>query len=179
MRLAIERGEVRVLGVHDGRFRRVLEGRETVFEVKFAAGGVRPFLGSSVGALANRSLPAHDVFGVDIDAVVPAISACADVATIVALVEPLLLAHAPPADPLAAQARAMVAKAANDLGLLRAEQLAEYAGLDLRALKRVFREYVGASPKRVVPRYRLHGAVAQLQEGRDVAWAELTLTLVY
>ncbi|MDE2315750.1 MAG: AraC family transcriptional regulator [Xanthomonadaceae bacterium] len=177
--LVIERGEARVWGVHDGRFRRVLEGRETVFGVKFAAGGFRPFLGSSVGALANRSLPAHGVFGAGIDAVVPAISACAGIAAMAALVEPLLLAHAPPADPLATQARALVAQAANDRGLLRAEQLAECAGLGLRALQRLFREYVGASPKWVVQRYRLHEAVAQLQAGRDVAWAELALALGY
>ena len=53
--LVIERGEARVWGVHDGRYRRVLAGRETVFGVKFAAGGFRAFLRGPVGALANRS----------------------------------------------------------------------------------------------------------------------------
>lgn len=177
--LVIEQGEARVWGVHHGRFRRMLEGRETVFGVKFAAGGFRPFLGSPVGALANRSLPAREVFGAGIDAIVPAIPACANIVAMAALVEPLLFAKLLPANPLAAQARALVAQAANDRELLRAEQLAERAGMSLRALQRLFRDYVGASPKWVVQRYRLHEAVAQLQAGRELAWTELALALGY
>lgn len=179
VQLVVERGEARVWGVHAGRFRRVLEGRETVFGVKFAAGGFRPFLGRAVGTLANRSLLAREVLGAGIDAIVPAIPACADLAAMAALIEPLLLARLPPPDPLAAQARALVAQAANERELMRAEQLAERAGLGLRALQRLFRDYVGASPKWVIQRYRLHEAVAQLQAGHELAWAELALALGY
>ena len=177
--LVIERGEARVWGVHDGRFRRLLEGRETVFGVKFAAGGFRPFLGRAVGTLANRSLPARELFGAGINARIPAIPACADLAAMVALVEPLLQAKLPPSDPLVAQARTLVEQAANERELMRAEQLAERAGMGLRALQRLFRDYVGASPKWVIQRYRLHEAVARLQAGRELAWAELALALGY
>ena len=179
VQLVVERGEARVGGVHAGRFRRVLEGRETVFGVKFAAGGFRGFRRGPVSSLANRSMPAREVFGAGIDAVVPAIPDCADIAAMAVLVEPLLLAHAPPPDPLAAQARALVALAANDRELLRAEQLAERADLGLRALQRLFRDYVGASPKWVIQRYRLHEAVAQLQTGHMPDWIELALALGY
>lgn len=177
--LVIERGEARVWGVHDGRYHRVLEGRETVFGVKFAASGFRPFLRAPVAALANRSLPARDLFGAGIDAIVPDIPACADIAAMVALVEPFLLANTPSPDPLAVQARALVAQAASDRELLRAEQLAERAGMGLRALQRLFRDYVGASPKWVIQRYRLHEALAQLQAGHILDWAELALALGY
>lgn len=177
--LVIEHGEARVWGVHDGRYRRVLEGRETVFGVKFAAGGFRAFLRHPVATLANRSQPARELFGAGIDAIVPAIPACVDIAAMAALVEPLLLAQLPPSDPLAAQARALVAQAAGDRGLLRAEQLAEHAGMGLRALQRLFRDYVGASPKWVIQRYRLHEAIAQLQAGHTLDWPGLALALGY
>ncbi|MDO1529914.1 helix-turn-helix domain-containing protein [Fulvimonas sp. R45] len=177
--LVIERGEARIWGVHAGRFSRVLEGRETVFGVKFAAGGFRPILGRPVATLANRSLPAHALFGDAIDTLVPAIPGCADLAAMVARVEPLLLARSPPPDPLAARARELVALAATAHDLTRAEQLAERAGLGLRALQRLFRDYVGASPKWTINRYRLHEAVARLQAGGEVAWAELALALGY
>jgi AraC-like DNA-binding protein len=177
--LVVERGEARVWGVHSGRFSRMLEGRGAVFGVKFAAGGFRPFLGRPVAALANRSLPARALFGDAIDALVPAIPGCADLAAMVARVEPLLLARSPPPDPLAARARELVALAATAYDLTRAEQLAERAGLGLRALQRLFRDYVGASPKWTINRYRLHEAVAQLQAGGAVAWAELALALGY
>ena len=119
------------------------------------------------------------MFGAGIDAVAPAIPACADIAAMAALAEPLLLAKLPPPDPLAAQARRLVAQAASDRELLRAEQLATRAGMSLRALQRLFRDYVGASPKWVIQRYRLHEAVAQLQAGHELPWTELALALGY
>jgi AraC-like DNA-binding protein len=177
--LVVERGEARVWGIHAGRFVRTLEGRETVFGVKFAAGGFRPVLGRPVATLANRSLPARALFGAAIDAIVPAIPACADIAAMAALIEPVLLARLPPSGPPVAQVRALVAMAAAERGLTRAEHLAERAGLGLRTLQRLFREHVGASPKWVIQRYRLHEAVAQLQAGGEVDWTELALALGY
>lgn len=177
--LVVERGEARVWGIHSDRFSRVLEGRETVFGVKFTASGFRPFLGEPVATLANRSLPARALFGEAIDAIVPAIPDCVDIATMAARVEPVLLARLPPVTPTIAQVRALVTMAAVDRGLTRAEQLAERANLSLRALQRLFRDHVGASPKWVIQRYRLHEAVAQLQAGGKVDWTELALALGY
>jgi len=49
----------------------------------------------------------------------------------------------------------------------------------VRALQRLFSDYVGASPKWVINRYRLHEAIARVQAGHPVAWAALAQDLGY
>ncbi|HJU40524.1 MAG TPA: helix-turn-helix domain-containing protein, partial [Tahibacter sp.] len=46
-------------------------------------------------------------------------------------------------------------------------------------LQRLFGDYVGASPKWVINRYRLHEAVERLAAGDAVDWADLALELGY
>ncbi len=53
----------------------------------------------------------------------------------------------PDEDPLVADARALVERAEEDTSLVRAEQLAELAGVSLRTLQRRFHAYVGDRPE--------------------------------
>lgn len=90
-----------------------------------------------------------------------------------------LLARLPSADPQAARLAALVAQVAADPALLTVQALADRANLSLRSLQRLFDRYVGVSPKWVINRYRLHEAIARVQESRVVDWAELALSLGY
>ena len=49
----------------------------------------------------------------------------------------------------------------------------------MRALQRLFREYVGVSPKWVINRYRLHEALEQIAAGGAIDWSALALDLGY
>ena len=68
-------------------------------------------------------------------------------------------------DDAMATAGRLVALVAGDGELLRVGQLVERAGATPRALQRLFRDYVGASPKWVVQRYRLIEAAERLAAG--------------
>jgi AraC-like DNA-binding protein len=46
-------------------------------------------------------------------------------------------------------------------------------------MQRLFREYVGVSPKWVLQRYRLHEAAARLAEGTPGTWAAVAADLGY
>ena len=48
-----------------------------------------------------------------------------------------------------------------------------------RSLQRIFKEYVGASPKWVIRRYRLHELVERFQQCGTIDWAETALQLGY
>jgi transcriptional regulator GlxA family with amidase domain len=52
-------------------------------------------------------------------------------------------------------------------GPTTAAALAKAAGLSLRALQRLFHDYVGVPPKWVIARFRLQEAAWRLAEGRD------------
>jgi AraC-like DNA-binding protein len=147
---------------------KVLEGDGGVFGVEFRPGCFRPFLGVSVSTLADRSVAAREIFGPDLPAEpdVPA-------------VEEFLRAHLPEPDPRADEAADIVATIAASPGIMRVDKLAARAGLSVRALQRLFAEYVGIGPKWVIRRYRLHEVTERLAAGGSIDWAALAVELGY
>ena len=73
----------------------------------------------------------------------------------------------------------LVERAEEDTDLVRAEQLAEIAGVSLRTLQRRFHSYVGIGPKWVVQRFRLLDVTAAAHGDADVDWAALAVRLGY
>ncbi|WP_266168762.1 helix-turn-helix transcriptional regulator [Dyella subtropica] len=179
VQLVIEPPRARIYGVHSGRFTRVLEGQGRVFGIKFKAGGFHPFLGASVSALMDGSLAVPEVFGTGSEVLEDAVLASEDFDAMIAAAERFLLDRLPPFDATVERVSALVASIVDDRSITTVEHLCEQAGMSTRALQRLFQQYVGISPKWVINRYRLHEAIAQLQEGKPIAWADLALALGY
>jgi len=177
--LVFEPGLTGVHGVASGRYTRFLEGDSFAFGVKFRPGGFRPFLGRPVSSLTDRSLTLEAMFGASAGGLEACVFDAADEHAMIAIVRAFLLERLPAPDPDVARVAAIVDGVAADRGLTRVDALAERHGVGLRALQRLFGEYVGVSPKWVINRYRLHEAVEQLAEGRSVDWAALALDLGY
>lgn len=180
-------GEVRradVTFVHTARFRRQLSGRGWVFGIKFRPAAFQPLLGRrrSVGALANRVVPVATVFGADGGAwareVLSARTFDRRMAVATSFLRPRL-ARLSPLDPEAARVRDLVERVERDRSLLRVEQLARAIGVDVRALQRVFRRLVGAPPKWVLQRYRLHEAAERLKAPHPPPLASIAAELGY
>ena len=92
-----------------------------------------------------------------------------------------LLVAAFQAPPRADQAADIVATVAASPGIMRVGKLAADAGLSVRALQRLFAEYVGIGPKWVIRRYRLHEVTERLAAGTgtEIDWAALAAELGY
>ncbi|MGC1550106.1 MAG: helix-turn-helix transcriptional regulator [Rhodanobacter sp.] len=177
--LVIEPEQTRIYGVHTGRFTRLLEGRSQVFGIKFKVGGFHPFLRAPVSTLMDRSCAVSEVFGTGSETWGNEVLGCQDIDAMMAIVDPFLCTHRPTPDANVDRVSTLVASIVHDRSITTVEQLTERTGLTKRALQRLFREYVGISPKWVINRYRLHEAIAQLQEGEPIAWADLALNLGY
>lgn len=176
--LVIEPGRADFWGVHTGRWTRELAGRSLALGIKFRPGGFRGWLGRPVSGLADRSLPAAELLGVDAGRLSEWLD-CETLEDAAARAAALLRAHLPPADEAGLLAGRIVDAAAADPELRTAQQLAERFSLSLRALQRLFNDCVGVGPKWVLNRYRLHEAVARVQAGQPVAWAALAQELGY
>ncbi|MFC5742686.1 helix-turn-helix domain-containing protein [Dyella tabacisoli] len=179
VQLIIEPGAAGIYGVHTGRFTRLLEGQGRVFGIKFKAGGFYPFLRTPVSTLMDRSLGVADVFGAAAQTLESEVLACDGLDAMAIVAERFLHAHLPAADAQVERISTLVADIANDRSVTSVDQLTTRTGLSKRALQRLFQQYVGIGPKWVINRYRLHEAIAQLQEGKPVAWADLALELGY
>ncbi len=187
----IERGEADIHGIATKRFTRTLEGRGRAFGVRFRPGGFRPWLGSAVSALQDRSVTAESVFGKEGGALAAELvrldrwaleedgrDSAAD-EQMMDLLDRFLLARVPNPDPRAELAITIAGAIATDQSLLRVEQVAARYGLTVRGLQRLFSEYVGTTPKWVIKRYRMHEAIERLQEGSPEAWTRFALELGY
>ena len=208
--LVVEHDAEGVYGVHTARYTKQLAGRGFAFGVKFRPGGFRPFFGRAVAGIADQRLPLAQVFGPAGDALAGQLRACpvaltcaraeADLGAaasvdavagpgagrdaapgaMAAIAEAFLLARLPQPDSDAQQAAALVAAIAGDPALLTVDALAAQAGVNKRALQRLFQQYVGVGPKWVIKRYRMHEAVARLQDGgAALELARLALELGY
>ncbi|HEY9028770.1 MAG TPA: AraC family transcriptional regulator [Burkholderiaceae bacterium] len=176
--LVAEPGSIAAWGVHTGRWTRVLEGRSQAFGIKFRPGAFRAPLGRAVSTIADASIAATEVFGPDAVLLANVLGhdddrAAADIASA------FLRERLPAADGHALLAGRIVDSAADDLELHSADELARRFGMTLRALQRLFNEFVGVGPKWVINRYRMHEAVARVQAGEPVSWAALAQDLGY
>lgn len=176
--LAAERGRLLVHGVTRAPFHRTLTGTGHALGTSFLPGAFRAFLGSSVGALAGRVVPAGDLLGRPDEPVAARILSTGSVAEMVAAMEEYLLPLRPAQqDPVAVRVRRLVETAQQDVALTRAEQLAARGGISLRSLQRLFTEYVGIGPKWVIQRFRILEAAEVAASGEPVDWAELAQAL--
>ena len=172
-----------VAGVHTARFSTTLQGESRVFGIKFRAGGFRPFLGSSVGALANRMVPLEHAFGASARQWERTMLSLQDDDALIAAASDFLRARLPAPDASVALATRLVEqilKASEDESEIRSvQELAHRSGMSQRSLQRLFQQYVGASPKWVIRRYRLHELVERLKAGDVVDGAQAALDLGY
>jgi AraC-like DNA-binding protein len=152
-------------GVFTGRFRRELTGSGRVIATKFRPGGFHPFHPVPAHTLTNGALAVADVFGpfhpTDVDEI-----------------EAGLRAHGWQDDPRVEEIVALHAAMLSDPAITRVEDLCALAGCSKRTLQRLFREYVGVTPKWVLQRIRLHEAAERMAAGEG-DWASLALDLGY
>jgi AraC-like DNA-binding protein len=168
-----------VYGVIRGVFTYRLQGVGRAFGVRFRSGCFRPFLGSAVSAITDRSLGAGEIIGAEASAVQRTVLAAADEEEAAAVVDRFLRAVAPKPDRASQAVARMVEVAAADLAITRVGELARRLGVGTRTLQRLFTEYVGVSPKWVIRRYRLHEAAERAGLGPDVDWPTLATDLGY
>ncbi|TDB97487.1 DUF6597 domain-containing transcriptional factor [Actinomadura sp. 7K534] len=168
-----------VYGVDRTLFVRRLEGRGQVLGVKFLPGGFRAFTAGPVIDLADRRIPASRVFGPEVEDACRAVLAHEDVDAMARRAEEFLLRDLPAPDPVAGEVAAMVEAITSDPALFRVDQAAEKLHVSIRTLQRLFAEYVGASPKWVLRRARLHEAVSRADQGVPIDWTSLADDLGY
>jgi len=167
-----------VNGITREPFVRTLTGTGHVLGAAFRPASFRAVLGEDLGVVSGRIVPIGDVVGPDDSAAAAQIlRADATDEEMVTALEAYLDQLDPAPDPQADVLNALVDAAEQDRSLIRAEQLAELAGVSLRTLQRQFTAYLGIGPKWVVQRFRLLDAAAAAHSGTRTDWAALAAEL--
>jgi AraC-like DNA-binding protein len=177
--LAFEPHYALVFGVVTGRSDHTISGRGKVVGCKFRPGGFHPFMPVPAVSLTDRAVPLDEAFGAGVEGLHErVIEARTDRAQITA-VEAFLRTRRPPPDPHVETVGRIMRLVLATPEIMRVEQLVERTGRSARALQRLFREYVGVTPKWVLKRVRLHEAAERIAAEPDEDWAMLALDLGY
>jgi AraC-like DNA-binding protein len=178
--LVFEQNNSTINGVFTGKFSRTLADEGIAFGIKFQPGAFRPFLQAPASSLRNRSIPAVTIFDQTEISVLETllISPAQDDEKVVAA-QSFLRRHLPDYDPAIAQATQLVHLILTDPGIQTVEHLAVRTRVGKRSIQRLFNEYVGASPKWVIRRFRLHELVERLHKGEPLDYPSLAQDLGY
>jgi AraC-like DNA-binding protein len=175
--IAFEAAESRLVGLTTGLFKRELTGRGLIRALKLKAGAGRALVDVPMASLTNRVVAFRRLF-----AAAPAeleervLAADDDVAGLMHAVEWLQRSISVNAN--VSLAVRVVEHVEQHPEILTVEALAKASGLAPRPLQRMFRDYVGASPKWVIRRFRLREAAARIERG-DCSLTELAAELGY
>jgi len=172
-------GKAEVSGVTTRKFSRLMEGHGRVFGLKFQPGGMFPFLQKPVSTLTDRVVPAAEVFGPEILGLAMELRGLETAEGMVAAAGSYFAGRVPARDAAVELATTLVDMIFQNSSLLTVEALASRSGLGVRALQRLFKMYVGASPKWVIRRFRLHEVLERFHSGEVVDGAQLALDLGY
>lgn len=169
----------RLVGVWTDLWRRTLKGRGRVRGVKLRAGALPAFVDAPAHELTSRIVPLAQLFG-DAQSVERAVLQPEDEEPAFAAFGDWLRSIRRRHDQ--AQIRlaiALVDKIAEDPEITSVEQLSAAAGLGLRSVQRLFRHYVGASPKWAIRRRRLQEVALRIERGDTPTLASLAAELGY
>ena len=181
--IVFQRGTARVWGVLTRRLRRRFVGAGVVLGVKFRPGGFKAFTEMPLVGFTDRSRAADAVLrfpsGTAARSVATTLPHCSDDGERVRIVERLLLACRPQREPNVEIVSRAVHAALHDRRLVRVADLAESLSVSPRALERLFRTYVGVSPKWVLTQFRAMRAVERAQMPGAIDWAGTAADLGY
>lgn len=177
--LVIESGASSVYGVQTGKFVRLLEEQGRVFGVKFKPGAFYPFVKVPVSCLTNATIRFSDAFGVECTALEAALLSREDDRAVLTLVEDFLRERLPKPDEQVRVINEIVDRVSAHHEITKVDEIIDQFHLTKRTVQRLFRQYVGVSPKWVIKRARLHEVAERLADGAVVDWPTLVAELGY
>ncbi len=167
----------RLVGVSTSLFRRELVGTGAVRGVKLRPGGVRAFVDASASMFRDLNTELHtlctETRSLERDVL------CESDEEGFAAFATWLKNRRRREDPNVSLAVAIVERLQRDHEILRVEQLCTIAGLSIRPLQRLFKDYVGATPKWLIRRHRLQEVATRIDRGEAPNFADLAAELGY
>jgi AraC-like DNA-binding protein len=147
--------------------------------VLFQPGGFQPFYRQPVSGLTDRSVDFREVFGEEAYAAERDILSANSDQEMVARAERFLRERMPEQDEHVGLVGRIVDGIIADRGIVQVDDAVRKFLINKRTMQRLFKEYVGVSPKWVIQRSRIHEAALHVADGERHDWAKLAADLGY
>lgn len=171
--IAFESGRGAVFGIPSRGAARTLIGRGSALGIKFRPGGFAAFTTLAMTDLRDRVIPLEQLYGPAGREVCRAVAGAPSEGAKLAATEAFLRAARRELEPGQALVQMVVVEMLAAAGTVRVAELARAHGVSPRSLQRLFRRYVGVSPKWALTRYRVQAAAERIALEPPVSLAEL------
>lgn len=177
--MAFEKENTWIWGVVSGKFTRKLVDAGKVLGVKFRPGAFYPFYGQPISGFTDDTLAFNEVFDDDLQVIESNVLEQENYIQMAERAESFLMKHLPEKDLNIQTINEIVETVMNEPSILKVNDLTNRFDMSKRTLQRLFRKYVGVSPKWIIQRYRLHEAAEKMASGETENWPQLALDLGY
>lgn len=179
--LSVEHGHTRegvvepvvVTGVLTRRFDVTLAGSGWVLGAKFRPGGFAAFTSTDARALRDVPVAPATAFVPGTVAALAALGPSLRPDESRSRMDELLLPYEREVEQDYSTVLDVIEVMLHDRSLVRVQQVEDLYGITSRRMQRLFEKYVGATPKWVLARYRIHDAVSDLDNGYVGSLADL------
>ena len=179
MHLVINNQEAKVLGPVSKKYNYTMQGQGKIMAVKFNLGGLSEYLPCCINEAVDKEFELNAIFAIDQNKLLKQLLDSKSDDEIVKHLTHYLLDYLPRLNInklLLTQTLVEQIKTNNNIN--RVEQLAELSHTSVRNIQRLFKTYIGLSPKWLIRKYRLHHAMAMLED-HNISFIELATKLDY
>lgn len=177
--LVFEKESSWIWGVVSGKFTRRLDGKGKVVGVKFRPGAFYPFYQKSVSGFTDGKLDFTEVFDEDTKVIESQILDQKENNRMTEEAEKFLINNLPERDSKIEKINEILDVIKDDPSILKVDDLTDRFMISKRTLQRLFKKYVGVSPKWIIQRYRLHEAAEKMASGFADNWSQIAMDLGY
>lgn len=177
--LVFEKNRSGIFGVRKFKSIHQIEGRGVVFGVKFKPGGFFPFLKSPVSVITNESIRIKEIFGGEVNRLEEHILSQSNQEKMIKIVDCFLQEKLPQEDDKVTLVNNIIAKIYTDPEIVKVETICELFSMNIRKVQRLFKDYVGVSPKWVIRLYRLQQAAEKMDQSEIENFTQLAYDLGY
>ena len=176
--LIVENQWGKILGPVSKAYEYEMRGSGSILGVKFVVASLPPYLASLPGDFVDREVAIDAILNIDARALFVELQNTVSDKQKVKVFERHLRPFASPPTQHQKTASELVELIKTTSDLITVNQLTEQTGIQIRALQRIFKQYVGLNPKLLIRKYRLHQAVALL-DNHEKDFADVVSGLGY
>jgi AraC-like DNA-binding protein len=172
-------GEAEISGPIKRRFSYLMENQGYLFGAKFWPGAFRMVCDESPSKLTDKRLPAGLILGDSVLPVKNAFFRAHQAVERVSIVQKYLSYLYKPNEERIPVVKKVFADIEHHASIFTVAQLAALQKMTVRSLQRLFKEYVGVSPKWAIQLFRLREAAQQMESQNHIDFSRLALELGY
>jgi AraC-like DNA-binding protein len=163
--LVIDQNRAKVIAPVSKKYVYTMTGKAGIIGVKFNAGALFHLLEIEPSEILNTEIFVDALFDFSASQLVNALSVCDNdeqrVNTLTQYLRPV--AKEPPTSLIKVRKLLSLIKQGTDI--YSVEELSTRAGMSIRSIQRLFKQYLGFSPKWLIRKYRLHHALELIETG--------------